>query len=72
MDQGKKRSQVIIGHDENSKKPILGDDFYYFSKQKSYNIAIPKVRSQIYNHPYLMVEPRLQIDVMPFTDQQLA
>ncbi len=48
------------------------EDFNFYCYEKSYNIAVPRNRFQIYNHPYLMCEPKIYIDYNKFEDQKLA
>jgi len=62
---------VVIKTDDKNKK-IFGDDFNYYCSAKSYNLAMPKLRNQIQNQPYLMAEPKLVVDYQLFSEQSLS
>jgi len=48
------------------------DDFYHFSQSKSYAIALPEFRQEIYNHPYVLVKPSMYFDYHSFDEQRLG
>lgn len=67
--QSQKKQKIIVGKNEKN-QAIYGDDFAYYTHQKSYNVLLPKKRRFASNHPYLMVEPSLYIDFSSFNEPQ--
>ena len=73
IDQKHKKGSLVMDYDDILKKShVLGDDFNYYNIRKSYNIAMPSKRNQVYNHPYLNCYPSLYLDYLTFEDQKLA